>query len=89
MSPMKSRRMPMSPAIIQPTGRWKRRSSSNTSNTGASPRRLNGVSTPVQPSGRSKRRRARARESAVRRARAEGTRWSPRTMTQSSVMRAS
>ena len=84
-----SRRVPTWPAMIQPVGRSKRRSGFTTTKDLPSRLRLNGVSTLVQPLGSWKRRRARESAPGVAATAAGGIRWSPRTITQSSVMRAS
>ena len=70
-------------------GRSKLRSGLVTTKDLPSRLRRNGVSTLVQPLGMTKRSRTRESEPLVARTRALGTRSSPRTITQSVVMRAS
>ena len=84
-----SRRVPTSPAMIQPVGRSKLRSGLAMTKDLPSRLRLKGVSTLPQPLGSWKRRRARESAPLVATTVAGGTRSSPRRSAQSAVMRAS
>jgi hypothetical protein len=75
--------------MIQPVGRSKLRSGLTMTKDLPLLARRNGVSTLLQPLGRMKRRRARESAPLVALTAARGTRSSPRTITQSSVISAS